>query len=75
MVDYYEKGFGTEVNAQKTYEWLKKAVDQGDIEAQIKLAQCYEKGIGTDKNAKKAFDLYKKSPKRRHPGPMKYSIN
>lgn len=47
-------------------EWLQKAVDAGDVDAQIEMAYLYRfgKGKAVFKDTKKAIDLYEKAVKQ-----------
>jgi TPR repeat protein len=56
----YEKGIGTEIDNQKTFELYKMAAELGNANGINNLGYCYEKGIGTEINEQKAFELYHK---------------
>ena len=43
---------------------LRKAADQGDVDAQYKLAQCLEYGRGCDEDAEEALKWYRKAAKQ-----------
>lgn len=43
---------------------LRKAADQGDVDAQYKLAQCLEYGRGCDEDAEEALKRYRKAAKQ-----------
>ena len=46
---------------EKSFEEYKQAAEQGDANAQYRLAECYAYGDGTDEDEEKAFEWYKKS--------------
>ena len=50
----------------KSFEEYKQAAEQGDTNAQYRLAECYAYGDGTDEDEEKAFEWYKKSAEQRN---------
>ncbi len=44
----------------KVFEYMKRAADLGDADAQIRIGYMYEKGIGVEQNYEKAVENYKK---------------
>ena len=52
--------------AAEAVKWFHKAVEQGDAEAQYKLAVCYGKGEGVAKDAAEAAKWYLKAAEKGH---------
>ncbi|CAB4435338.1 unnamed protein product [Rhizophagus irregularis] len=57
----YEKGFGTDMNKVKAFEFYKIAATGGNVDAQRSLADLYEHGEGTDKNVENAIYWYERA--------------
>src|ERR1043166_7463298 len=49
------------IEADKVFYRCQKAAENGDVEAQYKLALSYKNGEGTEKDLEKAFYWYQKS--------------
>ena len=45
----------------KAFYWIKKAAEQGDVQAQFNLAICYYNGQGVSKDLKQAIYWYQKA--------------
>lgn len=56
-----ETGFFHFNKYAKALRWLKKAADQGDLEAVTELGQCYEHGKGVERDRVQAVELYLKA--------------
>jgi len=41
--------------------WYRKAADQGNPRAQLRLGTLYEKGLGVERDPVRALDLYRKA--------------
>lgn len=54
----YLYGLGVEKNSPIANDWLKKAVENGVLDAQTELAMSYYQGRGIAKNIKKAQQLW-----------------
>jgi len=54
----YGKGLGVERDDVKSFEWYKKAAEQGHPNAQFNLGVIYSKGRGTDKDEKSSKEWY-----------------
>ncbi|MDR5894442.1 tetratricopeptide repeat protein, partial [Halomonas mongoliensis] len=54
----YRQGLGVEVNLEKAFEWIMRAVDLDDIGAQYMAGEYYEKGMVVEKNLVKAYMMY-----------------
>lgn len=52
------KGFGTEMNFNKSVKWFQASVNQGNSVAKAYLGYCYEHGLGVTKNLTEALKLY-----------------
>lgn len=50
-------------DGKKAVDYYLKAIDQGDIDAQVGLGKCYENGVGVEMDKRKAFELYQKAVK------------
>ena len=57
----YQKGLGTEIDANQAVEWYKKGVDKGSAAAMNNLAKCYEDAFGVDADIDRAFELFQQS--------------
>ena len=57
----YEEGLGVEKNDGEAFGWYLKAAEQGDVEAQRKLASMYEDGLGVEKDSAMALFWLQKS--------------
>ena len=60
----YRYGQGVPKDLSKAAELYQKAADQGDVNAQYRLAQLYEKGDGVPQDFRKAAELYQKAADR-----------
>lgn len=63
---YYEGGkfnniLEIEQSYEKAREWYKKAAEQGNSDAQFKLANIYEEGQGVQQSFEKAVEWYEKA--------------
>ena len=56
---FYAQGVGTEKNLHESYNWNKKAADNGSAYAIRTLINMYYFGEGVDQNYKKAFEYSK----------------
>ena len=63
---YYENGWGVEVNYKNALECYEDAAEQGFDDAQYNAARLYESGVAGEKNLKKAFDWYKRAADKGH---------
>lgn len=52
---FYEKGYGTEKNFEKAFEYYTKAAMNGNKFAQFNLGKLYQYGSGVPKDEIKAF--------------------
>lgn len=62
----YEKGMGVDQDWEKAVEWLRKAAEQGHIEAQYKLADCYFCGRGVAMDDAEAVKWLRKAAEQGH---------
>lgn len=62
----YETGDGVEADADKAFEWYKKAAEQGVVEAQNSLGCCYYNGEGTPQDYGKAAQWFKQAAQQNH---------
>ena len=58
---YYRDGRYVERDEQKAFDWLLRAAKQGDVDAQVGVAQMYENGDGVPQNYPQAVTWYKKA--------------
>ena len=58
------KGFETEDNEIKAFDYFSKSAEQGDAYGEFWLGICYCFGYGVEDDEKKAFDLLMKSAKQ-----------
>ena len=58
--------FDTYGDTKQAIYWWTKAADQGDVDAQMILANTYSLGDGVRKNNKKAFHWYKQAAEQGH---------
>ena len=56
----YEKGLGSNKDANKAFMLYRKAAERGLPEAMIKLAECYDNGIGVQINYTRASEWTKR---------------
>lgn len=57
---------GVTVDNQKAAVWMKKAAEQGLVNAQVILAAMYDRGMGIKGNKKQATEWYEKAAKQGH---------
>lgn len=57
---------GVEIDNQKAAKWMKKAAEQGLVEAQVTIAAMYDRGMGMKGNTKIATQWYEKAAKQGH---------
>ena len=50
-----------EKDYKKAFEYLKKAAEQGHVDAQYCVGVCYAGGVGVEKNLNKAIEYLKKA--------------
>jgi len=61
-------GYGMEKNADLAYSWLKKAAEQDEPEAQVKMAEMHRRGLGEGGlSYDRALALYSRAAKTGHP--------
>ena len=58
------KGFETEDNEIKAFDYFSKSAEQGDAYGECWLGKCYNYSYGVKRDEKKAFDLFMKSAKQ-----------
>jgi len=58
---YYIRGIGTEKDAEKGIEWLKKAANKGDDQAAYNVATFYHDGKIVERNLEYALQWYERS--------------
>ena len=63
----YDKGEGTERNPERSFYWMKEAVEQGYVPAQYSLAVKYDTGDGVKRNSELAQKYFKLAAKGGHP--------
>lgn len=56
-----EAPLGSGENAAKSFDWFRKAAEQGLAEAQNELGRCYLNGEGVEKNLDQAFAWFQKA--------------
>jgi TPR repeat protein len=62
LASIFEKGEGNiTADPKQSFEWLKLAADNGEINAEHSLAVCYRFGIGTEVDLAKSFSLADKT--------------
>jgi len=68
---FYERGFGSDKNIEKSDYWYKKAFKsykkqalKGDDYSQVYIATSYQRGNGVKQNEAKAINWYKKAMKQ-----------
>lgn len=52
---------GFEENPKVAVEWFKKAAEQGESEAQLRIAECYRDGIGVEQSHEEATIWFEKA--------------
>jgi len=57
---------GQEINQQLAAKWMKKAAEQGLVEAQVALAAMYDRGMGVVGNKQLATQWYEKAASQGH---------
>lgn len=57
----YEKGIGVNQDANKAFQYFKKAASYGNATALGKLGLCYEQGTGVSKDLETAIDYYEQA--------------
>ena len=57
---------GIEVDNQQAAKWMKKAAEQGLVEAQVIVAAMYDRGFGLKGDIKKATQWYGKAADQGH---------
>ncbi|MDR5894419.1 tetratricopeptide repeat protein [Halomonas mongoliensis] len=58
MAHRYRQGRGFEVDYEKAFEWVMRAVNLDDLTAQRMAGEYFEKGMVVDRNLVKAYMLY-----------------
>lgn len=58
MAISYRYGYDVEVDIDKSFEWLMRAVDEDNLSAQGMAGEYFEKGLGTEKDLVKAYMMY-----------------
>ncbi len=53
--DCYSKGWGTQKDDVKAFEWYRRAAEGGNVVGMVALANCYIFGNGTEVNPEEAF--------------------
>lgn len=74
----YEKGdpiYGINPDVKKQMYWYEKAAQNGDVDAQLKLANAYNIGLGVKKDQKKSFDYYYKAAENSSQDAIKIIVN
>lgn len=67
VADAYESGKGAKLNKAEASKWYGRAADQGNADAQFKLATLFHEGApGLKKNADRAFKLYLAAAQQGH---------
>jgi len=63
---FYSSGKNVvEIDMDKSFEWLKKAAEQGNTKSYNNLGGFYANGVGVKKDKKEAFKWYEKGAKDR----------
>ncbi len=62
----YGHGRGVDKNHSTGVEWYRKAVEQGQADAQYRLGFMYETGCCVDKNISTAVEWYRKAAEQGH---------
>jgi len=57
---------GVEVDNQQAAVWMKKAAEQGLVDAQVIVAAMYDRGLGVKGDIKKATQWYEKAAEQGH---------
>ena len=57
----YEKGEGVKKSYEQAFKWLKKAAEQGNMQAQKKLGDYYQQGLGVETDTVKALEWHQKA--------------
>jgi len=60
----YRKGFGTELDKQKSFNAFRKAAEKGYTSAELEVGYCYYRGEGVDRSYKDAFRIFEDLSKR-----------
>ena len=60
----YESGQGVEQDTAQALEWYRKAAEQEDGKAQIKLGEIYRDGQGVEQDNAQAIQWYRKAAER-----------
>lgn len=74
----YEKGdtsYGINPDVNKQMYWYEKAAQNGDVNAQLKLANAYNAGLGVKKDPKKSFDYYYKAAEKGNQDAIKVIVS
>ncbi|WP_302140199.1 tetratricopeptide repeat protein [Halomonas alkalicola] len=58
MARRYRQGRGFEVNYEKAFEWIIRAVEQDDSLAQAYAGEFFEQGLGTEQDLVTAYMMY-----------------
>ncbi|KND02040.1 uncharacterized protein SPPG_02544 [Spizellomyces punctatus DAOM BR117] len=59
--DWYRRGVGCGADYNRSFKYLKRATELGDVNALSALAEMYERGAGIHRDDSAAFVYYKKS--------------
>jgi len=57
---------GVHKDAQKSAKWMRKAADQGLVEAEVFMAALYDRGLGVKGDVNKATLWYEKAAAQKH---------
>ncbi len=63
----YTTGSGVDQDDTIAAEWMRKAADLGNMEAQIRLAECYRDGKGVTRDLTQAAAWYRKAAEQGNP--------
>ncbi len=68
---FYYEGLGVEKDLSKAFEWMKRAAEHGDWDAQYNLAEFYEEGVGAEADPELAKYWYQQAAKQSHAQALK----
>ena len=61
MALHYDLGLGVPQNYTESVKWLRKAAEQGLVEAQYNLGSMYNSGLGVTQDPVEAFQWFRKA--------------
>jgi len=66
--ELYNRGKGTERDAQEAAKWYRLAAEQGHVDAQVTLGWMYNAGTGVPQSNTEAFKWFRLAADQGHPG-------